>query len=91
MYLLEGCIVHVTKRVVLTQYSSVLMGSAQVMCVHLYLFNFLQTLQYFEQLKNSVNGWKLCAADLTKRIHRYIILVTMKWTPIHPFVWLLLS
>ena len=31
------------------------------MSLSVFVLHFLQVLQYFEQLKNSVDGWKMCA------------------------------
>lgn len=40
--------------------------------VIIYLFALiLQTLEYFEHLKSVPDGWKVCAADFTQKLHRY--------------------
>ena len=42
-------------------------------CVYLLMENlFLQTLQYFEQLNSSPEGWKHCATHFTQSTERYI-------------------
>lgn len=35
-----------------------------------FMWCYSQTLQYFEQLKSSPDGWKICATDFTENLHR---------------------